>query len=73
MTKSHDTEAWFLEMKKFFRLHDYLESMKSTVTTFSLKGKTDIWCEDVNTVRGIQEEDFTWNEFEWLFKRKFLS
>ena len=37
--KSQDAEAWLLGMKKFFRLHEYLENIKARVATFSLKGK----------------------------------
>lgn len=46
--------------------------MKTRVATFSLKGKADIWWEDVNNVKGINEEDLTWSGFEQLFKKKYL-
>jgi len=46
-------------MRKFFRLHDYSENMKARVATFSLKGKADIWWEDVKNVTCIHEYDFT--------------
>jgi len=73
MKKSHDVEAWLLGMRKFFRLHDYSENMKAKIATFSLKGKADIWLEDVKNVKGIHEDDLTWHEFERLFKKKYLS
>lgn len=72
MNKSQDAEVWFLGIRKFFRLHDYSDNMKTKIATFSLRGKADIWWEYVNNVRGIHEENFTWNEFEWLFKNKYL-
>lgn len=59
-------------MKNFFRLHDYSENMKARVATFNLKGKEEIWWEYVKNVKGIHEEYLTWNEFEWLFKKKYL-
>ena len=59
-----------LGMKKFFRLHDYSENMKAKIATFSLKGKVDIWWEDVKNVKGIYEEYLTWHAFERLFKKK---
>ena len=68
MNKSHDAKAWLIGMNKFFRLHDYLENMKARISTFSLKGKVDIWCEDVNKIRDIYEE-LTWSEFERLFRK----
>ena len=68
-----DAEAWLLGMKKFFELHDYIENMKAKTTIFSLKGKANIWWEDVKNVKGMHEENFTQNEFERLFKNKYLS
>lgn len=59
-------------MRKFFKLHDYSKNMKARFATFNLKGKVDIWWEDVKNVRCIHEEDLTWSEFEWLFKKKNL-
>ena len=64
MKKLQDAEAWWLGVRKFFRLHDYSENMKARVATLSLKGKEDIWWEEVKTVRCIHEEDLTWSEFE---------
>jgi len=34
-------------MKKFFELHNYTNNMKARVTIFNLRGKADIWWEDV--------------------------
>ena len=54
MKKSQDAEAWLLGMRNFFRWHDYSESMKAKITSFRLKGKENIWWEDVKHVRGIK-------------------
>ena len=72
MNKSHNAKAWLIGMNKFFRLHDYLENMKARISTFSLKGKADIWCGDVKNIRDIYEE-LTWSEFERLFRKQYLS
>jgi len=40
-------------------------NMKAKITTFSLKGKEDIWSEDVKNVSGVHEEELTWSDFEW--------
>ena len=66
MKKSQDAEELLLGMNKFFRLHDYSENKKARITTFSLKGKEDIWCEDMNNVKGIHEEDL---KKKYLLKR----
>jgi len=58
-------------MKKFFTLHSYSENMKAKVATFSLKGKANIWWEDVKNVKGIREEDLNWDDFERIFNKKY--
>ena len=71
--KLEDAQAWLLRMKKFFIFHSYSQNMKAKIATFNLKGKEDIWWEDVNNVKGIQEEDFIWDDFQRIFKKKYLS
>eukprot|EP00253_Pinus_taeda_P028189 PITA_28189 len=47
--------------------------MKAKIATFSLKGKVNIWWEDVKNVKGIHEDNWTWHESARLFKKKYLS
>lgn len=55
--KPRDAEAQLLGARKFFKLHDYSQNMKASVATFGLKGKANIWWEDVKNVKCIHEED----------------
>jgi len=59
-----DEEAWLLGMNKFF---------KTGINIFNLKGKADIWREDVKQVRNIRIEDLSWPEFKRIFRKKYLS
>lgn len=59
-------------MKKLFRLHSYSKNMKAKITIFGLKMKEYILWEDVKNVKGIQEEDLILEEFERIFKKKYL-
>lgn len=68
MNKAEDAEAWMLGMKIFFRIHDYSENMKARFFPYNLKGRTDIWWEDLKNVRDITEKELTWEEFENLFR-----
>jgi len=61
--KSEDAEAWILGMKYLFDLHEYIDNMKAIIDIFNLKGKADIWWEDVKRVRDIMTYDLTWYEF----------
>ena len=46
--------------------------MKAKVATVSLKGKDDIWWDDLKNVKGIREEELFWSEFKGHFRRKYL-
>jgi len=47
LKKPKDAEAWLIVMNKFFELHEYTGNMKARIIIFNLKGKVDIWREDV--------------------------
>lgn len=59
-------------MKKFFEMHDDTRNMKAMITIFSLKGKENIWWEDVKCIKGIQTEEFSQHEFKRIFRKKYL-
>ena len=59
MKKSEDAEAWILGMNKLFELHEHTDNMKARVVIFSLKGKADMWWEDVKRVRDIKTDDLS--------------
>jgi hypothetical protein len=41
------------------------------VATFNLNGKASIWWEDLKNVKGIHEEDLSWERFEKYFRKKY--
>lgn len=47
--------------------------MKAMIVIFSLKGKVDIWWEDVKQVRDIRTKELSWHEFKILSRKKYLS
>jgi len=46
--------------------------MKAMIAIFSLKGKVDIWWEDVNHVKGIGTKELSWHEFKGVFMNNYL-
>jgi len=60
-------------MKKYFRVHDYSKNMKERVSTFSPKGRVDIWWEYSRNVKEVKEEGMSYRIFERYFKEKYLS
>jgi len=71
--KREDAKAWILGMNKFFELHEYTNNMKARIVILSLKGKADIWWEDVKQVTNIMTNDLTCQEFKRIFGKKYLS
>jgi hypothetical protein len=71
--KGEEAEAWLLGLKKYFRVHDFSENLKARVATFNLNGKASIWWEDLKNVKGVREEDLSWERFEKYFRKKYLS
>ena len=67
LKKLEEAEAWILGMNNFFELHEYSDNMKVGIAIFSLRGKADIWWEDVRWVRHITTYGLSWHEFERLF------
>lgn len=43
--KPKDTKAFLIGMKKFFKLHAYVENMNAMVLIFGLNGREYIRCE----------------------------
>jgi len=54
-------------MKKYTHVHDYFENMKEIVATFSLKGKPNIWCEDLKNFKNIRVKELCGRRFERYF------
>lgn len=73
MKKYEDVEAWMLGPWNFFKIYDYSETMKVKISTYNVKGKTNIWSEDLKNIRGIVEEELTWSEYDNLFRNEYLS
>ena len=46
--------------------------MKAKVVIFNLKGKVDIWWEDVKWVRDIKIDDLSWQKFKSIFRKKYF-
>ena len=73
MKKLEYASAWILGMNKLFKLHEYIDNMKVRVLIFRLKGKAEIWWDDVKWVRDIRKDDLSWRDFKRLFRKKYLS
>ena len=47
--------------------------MQARVATLSLKGKVNFLWEDLKNGICVHEEYLAWSEFQWIFKKKYLS
>jgi len=68
-----DVEVWFLGMRKLFQLHNYTKNMKYRIVIFIVKGKVDIWWENVKCVRDITIKELSWHEFKTLHEELFFK
>jgi len=65
-------EAWLIEMGKYFQIYEYTDKPKARLVVYQLRGKATLCCKEIKTVRKIDEEQVTWQEFTKHFKEKYL-
>eukprot|EP00253_Pinus_taeda_P001681 PITA_01681 len=66
-------EAWLINMNKYFQVYEYDHHLKARLAIFQLQAKATLWWEEVKMVRGITEQDVTWEKFQGYFKEKYLT
>ena len=71
--KGEEIEAWLSGMKKYFRIYNYSDRLKSWMAIYNLTGNDDIWWQDIKRVKSLKEKYLTWRVFKKYFKRKLLS
>ena len=67
-----EAEAWLLDIKKYFQLHNYSSNMKVRMVVYNLKGKSSIWWKALKISHGLKENNLEWSEFKRLFKKQYL-
>jgi len=66
-------EAWLINMNKYFQVYEYDHHLKARLAIFQLQAKATLWWEEVKMVRGVSEQDVTWEMFQRYFKEKYLT
>ena len=66
-------EAWLINMNKYFQLYEYDHNLKERLAIFQLQGKVTLWWEEVKMVRGVREQNITWEKFQRYFKERYLT
>jgi hypothetical protein len=51
-----EVEAWFLDIKKYFQIYNYSNNMKVIMAIYNLKGKANIWWQDLKLAKGLKEK-----------------
>jgi hypothetical protein len=49
-------EAWLLDIKKYFQIYNYSNNMKVRMAIYNLKGKANIWWQDLKLAKGLKEK-----------------
>jgi len=52
-SKGEDDEAWLLEMKKYFQLHNYPSRVETRIATYYLQGKESMWWDQLKKEKKI--------------------
>eukprot|EP00253_Pinus_taeda_P013421 PITA_13421 len=66
-------EAWLINMNKYFQLYEYDHNLKARLAIFQLQGKATLWWEEVKIVKGVTEQNITWDNFQNFFKERYLT
>jgi hypothetical protein len=67
-----ESEAWLLDIKKYFQIYNYFSNMKVRMAIYNLKGKANIWWQDLKLAKGLKEKQLEWSEFKKYFKKQYL-
>eukprot|EP00253_Pinus_taeda_P009062 PITA_09062 len=67
------TEAWLINMNKYFQLYEYDHNLKARLAIFQLQGKATLWWEEVKIVKGVTKQTVTWDNFQKYFKERYLT
>eukprot|EP00253_Pinus_taeda_P011080 PITA_11080 len=60
-------------MNKYFQLYEYDNNLKARLAIFQLQGKATLWWEEVKLVKGVTEQNITWDNFQRFFKERYLT
>jgi hypothetical protein len=71
--KGEEFEAWLLEMKKYFQLHDYPSMVEERITTYYLQGKASMWWDQLKQAKHLDEKMISCRQFKGYFQEKYLS
>ena len=53
------TEAWLINMKKYFQVYEYNSNLKARLAIYQLREKATPWWEELKNVRSIEDQDVT--------------
>eukprot|EP00253_Pinus_taeda_P018132 PITA_18132 len=54
-------------------LYEYDHNLKARLAIFQLQGKATLWWEEVKIVKGVTEQNITWDNFQRFFKERYLT
>eukprot|EP00253_Pinus_taeda_P019525 PITA_19525 len=66
-------EAWLININKYFQLYEYDQNLKARLAIFQLQGKATLWWEEIKIVKGVSEQNITWEKFQKYFKEIYLT
>jgi hypothetical protein len=71
--KGEEVEAWLLDINKYFQIYNYSSNMKVRMVIYNLKGKDNLWWQDLKLAKSLKEKYMEWSYFKKYFKKQYLS
>eukprot|EP00253_Pinus_taeda_P010629 PITA_10629 len=66
-------DTWLININKYFQLYEYDQNLKARLAIFQLQGKPTLWWEEIKIVKGVSEQNITWDKFQKYFKERYLT
>jgi hypothetical protein len=63
-----EVEAWLLDIKKYFTIYNYSSNMKVKMAIYNMKGKANIWWQDLKLAKGLKEKQLEWSDFKSILR-----
>ena len=72
MNIEENTEEWILDMRKYFRVHNYSSEMKARLAIYNLNGKATRWWRDFKHTKKEEVREIRWTKFRKIFQEKYI-
>ena len=63
------TEAWLVNIKQYFQVYIFDDSLRASLAIFQLSGNVAMWWQEAKSVNYICSKELSWKVFKKLFRK----